>query len=163
MGFFWTYVLSSLKDPLHQAIRYHDLERVKALLKDKPDLVFRKDKYYDATPLHYAALFGHKGTAEFLLANKADVNAKDKDSNTSLHLLVHGATTLRESAGHKDVAELLLASKADVNAKNHAGMTPLHLAALSCFNDVARSVAKLMVANKADVNAKDDFGGTPLH
>ena len=37
------------------------------------------------TLLHYAALKNHKDLAELLLANKADVNAKDNYGNTPLH------------------------------------------------------------------------------
>jgi ankyrin repeat protein len=75
------------------------LEKVKALLKDNPDLVFSKDNKYGGTPLHLAAATGHKDVAKLLLANKADVNAKDNRDATPLHLAT--------SAGYKDVAELL--------------------------------------------------------
>jgi ankyrin repeat protein len=39
---------------LHEAAREDDLEKVKALLKDKPDLVFSKDNN-GRTPLHVVA------------------------------------------------------------------------------------------------------------
>ena len=65
------------------------------------------------TPLHWRRLNGHKDVAELLLANKADVNAKDNDGETPLHMAAF--------KGHKDVAELLLANKADVNAKDNDG------------------------------------------
>ena len=72
------------------------------------------------TPLHLAAISGHKKVAELLLANKAEVNAKDKTGQTPLH---------RAAAnGHKDVVELLLANKAEVNAKDNDGYTPLQAA-----------------------------------
>ena len=73
------------------------------------------------TPLHVAADGGHKDVVELLLANKAEVNAKDNDGVTPLHC---GGVS-----GHKDVAELLLANKAEVNAKDNDGGTPLHMAA----------------------------------
>jgi ankyrin repeat protein len=49
--------------------------------------------------LHEAALFGNKGVAELLLANKAEVNAKANDGDTPWHYAVFN--------GHKDIAELL--------------------------------------------------------
>jgi ankyrin repeat protein len=60
--------------------------------------------------------------AEVLLANQADVNAKDRDGATPLHWAAKN--------GHKDVAEVLLDSEADVDAKESTyTATPLHMAA----------------------------------
>ena len=102
------------------------------------------------TPLHFAAHNGSKDMAEFLLANKAEVNARDKYGETPLHCAALRATRTwrncywrtkprsmpRTSArrlckvaayhGYKDVAELLLANKADIDATNNLGQTPLH-------------------------------------
>jgi len=105
---------------IHEAAGAGDLAKVKALLKDNPNLVFSKDNN-DETPLHWAASRGHKDVAELLLANKAGVDARDNHGQTPLHAAAIG--------GHKDLAELLLASKAEVNGKDNAGDTPLHLAA----------------------------------
>ena len=69
---------------IHDAAKRGDLAKVKALLKDNPDLVFSKDND-GKTPLHLAAVYGHKDVAELLLANKAEVNAKDNDGDTPLH------------------------------------------------------------------------------
>ncbi len=113
---------------IHDAAQSGDLAKVKALLKDNPDLVSSKDNN-GGTPLHMAALGGHKDIVELLVANKADVNAKNN----------YGMTPLHVSAifNHKDVAELLLANKADVNAKNGDGDTPLNLAVSGGFTDLA--------------------------
>jgi ankyrin repeat protein len=125
-----------------------DLERLKAVLKNNPDLVSSKDHESGRTPLHWAARNGQIDVAELLLSNKADVNAKDKEDITPLHL-----------AGYKAMVELLLANKAQVNARSATDMTPLHVAARAGKKDAV----ELLLANKADINAKDNNGDTPLH
>jgi len=66
--------------------------------------------------LHDAA-FGHKETAELLIDNGADVNAKAYDGKTPLH----HATKDHEIG----IAKLLISKGADVNAKTLADDTPL--------------------------------------
>ncbi|MGA2109022.1 MAG: ankyrin repeat domain-containing protein, partial [Syntrophorhabdales bacterium] len=107
---------------IHDAAEQGDVRKVEALLKGNPDLVLSKDDSGD-TPLHWAALNGHKEVAELLLARKADVDAKNNDGNTPLQWAAQG--------GHKDVAELLLAHKAQVDAADISGVTPLHEAAFN--------------------------------
>ncbi|WP_341815111.1 ankyrin repeat domain-containing protein [Wolbachia endosymbiont (group A) of Chalcis sispes] len=51
----------------------------------------------------------------------ANINAKDKNGNTSLHLAAMN--------GKIDVAKVLLKHNADVNAKNNEGKTALYYAA----------------------------------
>ena len=69
---------------IHGAAKNGDLEGIKALLKDNPNLVFSKGTN-GATPLHYAAANGHKEVVEVLLTNHAEVNAKDNGGSTPLH------------------------------------------------------------------------------
>ena len=95
-------------------------------------------------------LNGHEDVVELLLANKADVNAKNNDGQTSLELAA--------SLGYADIVKTLLANNADVNTKDNDGQTPLHLAASGDHKDVV----ELLLANKADVNAKNNDGLTPL-
>jgi ankyrin repeat protein len=113
---------------IHDAAAAGDLAKVKALLKDNPDLVFSKNTN-GWTPLHIVAFEGHKAVAEVLLANKAEVNAKDNKGQTPLHWAA--------SAGSKDVAELLLANKAEVNAKDNNRWTPLYSAVVNSHTNVA--------------------------
>ncbi len=132
---------------IHDAAGNGDLEKVKALLKDNPNLVFSKDNGGE-TPLHWAADGGHKDVAELLLANKAEVNAIDNNGRTPLHYAAEN--------GDAGMTKLLLDHKADANAKDKNGKTPLHVARNS-------DVAELLLDNKADVNSKDKSGNTPLH
>jgi ankyrin repeat protein len=57
---------------------------------------------------------------KLLLANKADVNVRDRHGDTPLH---YAAAT-----GDIQLVRLLLASKAEINAMDRDGSTPLHLA-----------------------------------
>src|ERR1017187_863378 len=115
---FWTKLNDRLQSPILAAVRDGDLEKVKALLKGSPDLVFKKDNF-GWTPLHYAAHWDRRDVAEWLLSNKAEVNAKEEDGITPLHFAAE--------EGLKDVVELLLSSNADVNAKDNDSNTPLRL------------------------------------
>lgn len=67
--------------------------------------------------LDEAATLGQKEMVERILAEGADVNARNKDGFTLLHVAA--------SQGHRDVVELLLAKGADLNAKDNNGFTPL--------------------------------------
>lgn len=128
------------RDSFLDAARNGDLERVELMLRDKPDLVFRRG-LEGVTPLFLAAVGGHKAVVELLLANKAEVDAKHSTGLTPLHIAA--------DRGHRDVAELLLANGADVNARDNYGLTPLHFAAAGGYKDVV----ELLLAHKADVNA----------
>jgi hypothetical protein len=136
--------------PIHDAAKNGDLATVQILIKSDPNLVSSKDDD-GMTPLHWATKNGHKEVVEFLLAHKAEVNAKAGDLSTPLYLAA--------VYDRRDIAEVLLAHGADPNAKDHEGDTPLHLAAEHGFADVA----ELLLAHGADVNAVDSDGMTPLH
>ena len=135
---------------IHDAAKAGDLAKVRALLKENPNLVLSKEDKEGRTSLHLAALEGRKDVVELLLASKAEVNAKDNKGETPLHMAAR--------KGRKDVVELLLANKAEVNAKDNEGKTPLHIAAGFGRKDVA----ELLLAKKAEINAKDKNGVTPL-
>ena len=72
------------------------------------------------THLHIAARMNDSNSARWLIANGADVNAKDDDGWTPLHYAA------RENA--TETAALLLKNGADVNAKSGNGWTPLDVA-----------------------------------
>lgn len=128
-----------------------DLDALKAFVNGNPDLVFTKS-WHGNTLLHYAALLENKDMAEFLIANKAKIDAINEWGRTPLHDAAE--------FGRTDVVELLLANKADANARDKGGQTPLHLASMMGRNHA--DVVRLLLEHGADVNAKDNAGNTPL-
>ena len=117
---------------------------------DKTEVGDDEREIEDSTPLHAAALANARQTAEVLLQNGADINAKDDEGGTSLHFAA--------LANARETAEVLLQNGADINAKDDEGATSLHFAALAN----ARQTAEVLLQNGADINAKAEGGVTPL-
>lgn len=142
-------------EPIHEAVALGDLEEVKRLIAQGTSV---DASLNGRTALQAAASDGQVGVVELLLADGADVNARDTS----------GATPLHEAAaeGHTAIAEMLIANGADVSAKDEDGNTPLHKAASSLHKVTSyshRAIVELLIANGADVNAKNTLGWTSLH
>ena len=119
--------------------------------------------------LIFAALnYDHMDIVLFLLKQEGvNVNVKNKDGNTLLHLACL-------KGERKDMVELLINLKdeagnyvVDVNEKNKDGNTPLHLA---CMDGKCKDIVELLINLKdeagnyvVDVNEKNKDGNTPLH
>ena len=113
---------------LHEAAQVGDLQRVKSLLSQSPELVFRSDWNQD-TALHLAAYFGYGDIVELLLAHRADPNATNSHGKTPLHRAAFN--------GHKEVARVLLRHGATIDAKDNYGDTPMHEAMVYGYNELA--------------------------
>ena len=129
------------------AINNHDFEMMQLFLTYGADIDTRNK--FGMTPL---AETSETNMAKWLLANGADINARDATGE--------GGTPLHWAAlsGRKDVAELLIASNSNVNAKDLWGETPLHAAA----RHGRIAVAELLLAKNSDINATNNSGNTPL-
>ncbi len=120
-----------------------EIDRIKAIIQDSPDLVNAHNATNNGgTPLHNAANQGYLAVTAYLLANHADVNARDNPGATALHLAAQN--------GHKRLCEVLLAAGADVNAATDDGYTALHYAAMRGY----LTVAETLFAKGAEVNTK---------
>ncbi|HVH29526.1 MAG TPA: ankyrin repeat domain-containing protein [Vicinamibacterales bacterium] len=97
-----------------------------------------------------AVMRGDAAAARTLLAQKADVNAKQADGATALHWAVYRADTA--------LTDLLLQAGANPSAANSEGATPLSLA---CLNGSAAIVDSLLKAG-ADANERMPRGETAL-
>ena len=85
-----------------------------------------------------------------LLAQGADIEAKDEKERTPLHWA--------SFKGHSEVVEVLLDRGADIYAKAHEGLLPLHQA----VGGGSAAVVALLSRYAADVNCADEIGRTPL-
>ena len=151
----------ALCGPIHDAARKGDQAKVVALLEQNPELVFSKDKFGN-TPLHLAALHNQPAIAALLLANGADVNARNIDEHRIPRAANAGETPLTLallSYQHKEMLELLLTHGADVNIMLSDGDTPLHRATKRDRPDDV----ELLLANGADPNARGYNWQTPVH
>ncbi len=157
----------------------YGLERtVSHLLASQRHSVDRKTTWGD-TALHRAAGCGHVRILELLLNHGADVNAKDRAGNTSLHMASFNwsnwvASDWFNSMGQEtwcwteikletsdmslDVTRLLLDHGADVNAVDIRGETPLY----NAIKNGQKSVTQLLLARGADVILENQSGHTPL-
>jgi ankyrin repeat protein/outer membrane protein assembly factor BamB len=159
----WSFALSAAEaqnktsaPPIFSAIKKGDTATVAALLKQNPKLVAAKDKNGE-TPLHEAARRGHKDIAELLLANKANVNARNGKSYQDKTPLVYAVI-----GNHRALAELLLKNKANPDAQD------LTWRASGLHEAVQRDkpeMVKLLLAYEANPNLLRRYGGscTPIH
>ena len=105
------------------------------------------------TPLHKCAEFvQYPETAKLLIANGANVHARNK----------HGHTPLHVSAGNNDpsVSRILLENGADPNIKDKWGRAPIHMAIEMNRKNSAKFLIKYP---ETDVNAQDNDNKTALH
>jgi ankyrin repeat protein len=148
---------AGIDSPLADPFQVEELRRIKALVKESPDLVnspVNPNRSADRTaqkPLHLAATQGWGNVAEFLITNHAEINITDSERKTPLHYAA--------ASGQKAIVDLLLARGADVDASDTYGFTPLHVAARRGF----KGIVEVLLAGKAQVNARTKAGGTPLH
>lgn len=108
----------ALRDSALGKASYHGrLDFVRWLLEDLKADLHAKLTYADKTALHFAAYGGHAEVAAYLIAQGADVNAKDKDDAMPLHDAARGK--------HPAVVEVLLRHGADPKARCDEGKNAL--------------------------------------
>jgi len=129
----------------------------------------------NATALLLALLWRHYDTAEVLLREGADVNAKNKAGLTAL-MTIAMAMNHEYDGERNSIAKTLLAKGADVDAKNYENQTALMYAASGTYNgyslqhytepgsinDLNPDMARIFLDAGAKVDYKDSDGHTAL-
>uniref|UniRef100_A0A914CQ29 Ankyrin repeat domain-containing protein 49 n=1 Tax=Acrobeloides nanus TaxID=290746 RepID=A0A914CQ29_9BILA len=143
------------KEQILSAAEEGDLDRLKALLLNRPDLLQIRD-HDGYTPLHRAAYNNHADVCRYLLSIGADPEARTENGWTVLHSAACWA--------NYEIVGVLLSHGVDVNSRSEGGLTPLHLA-INSSEDVEKqriTVKYLLDAPGVDMAAVTGAGDTPL-
>lgn len=100
-------------EDLYNAVKEGNMDKVKQLLQEKKDI----NAHYGGilhTPLHVAVITKNETMIKYLLENGAEINRRNNNGDTPLHL----ATT-------PELCGLLIQKGADVNLRNCNGDVPL--------------------------------------
>lgn len=125
------------------------LEALKVAIEQGGDLNQLCDYYGEQIlPLNFL-VSTDEAMAQQLIAQGADVNARDGKGDTPLHYVGESV----------EMARSLLKRGANVNTENYQGSTPLH----NVFRQKTAAVMTLLIEQGADVNATTPEGITPLH
>ncbi|MCY4195784.1 MAG: ankyrin repeat domain-containing protein [Rhodobacteraceae bacterium] len=141
---------------LHAAIKSDDISNVRLILADglDPNIPDTSAPSGLATPLIHAAWYDQPEIVQMLIAAGADVDMKNGNGLTPLHLVAHRAST--------KTVQHLLAAGADPNGRGPQGSTALHWAAArKTPGDASRIVLALLDAG-VDPAVRDDQGRTAL-
>ncbi len=115
-GDFMKGFLKLMENTLAGAARAGDIKAIKQHIADGTDV---NALHFEMPPLTWAAMMGQIAAGELLLEHGADINGRNRDDNTALHLAVF--------LGRAEIVELLLKNGADVNARNDDGATPIDI------------------------------------
>ena len=138
--------------PLHSAARNGKLEAVHELLRLGGKASMTKVAGTDGTPLHQAALGGHKKVMSVLLDEGCPIDVVNSSGQSVLHAAAAG--------GHVELVGWLVECGLDVNG-DADGYTPLHSAAAEGNLDAVHELLRL--GGKASMTKVAGIYGTPLH
>ncbi|XP_019095500.1 PREDICTED: ankyrin repeat-containing protein At5g02620-like [Camelina sativa] len=141
-------------DPFHIAAKQGELDVLRVLMEEHPELAMTVD-LSNTTALHTAAAQGHVEVVEYLLEAAGSSLAAIAKSN--------GKTALHSAArnGHAEVVKAIVAVEPDTATRtDKKGQTPLHMAVKGQSIDV---VVELMKGHRSSLNMVDSKGNTALH
>ena len=137
----WALALLLTTVPLVDAVKQHDADAVRALLRQKMDV--NAPEGDGATALHWAAYGDHADLVDLLLAAGARVNVANDLSITPLYLA--------SANGNAAIVSALLARGATADAASETGVTPLMEAARGGH----AAVVRVLLQHGADPNVRE--------
>ncbi len=136
-------------DEFFHAASIGDIDGVRTALKTNPKLIEGKDEY-EFSILHFAGDdHNTMAIANLLIDAGADVNAKNDDGITPLHIVLQ-----------PEMASLLIVKGANVNAQANDGCTPLRC--MAAEGDDTAEVVEVLLNAGADPSITDTGGSSPL-
>lgn len=141
---------------LHLASCLSDNLQVMSVILTSPNVRVDEKNSRGWTPLHCAALWLRQEHIKVLVEHKANIEARDKNGCSPLHLAVKSGY----KGSIREHVRVLIGLGADVNTADSNGSTPLHSAAQ--LRGFAGIIHELLQAG-ARIDQKDEDGRTPLH
>ena len=117
--------------------------------------------YAGDTALHVTAAAHQREVAESLVAQGADVRARNRRGAEPLHYAADGSpgTGFWDPIAQRDVITYLIEAGARPDAKDKSGVAPLHRAVRTRSSDAVSA----LIENGADSRLTNKSGSTPLH
>jgi ankyrin repeat protein len=166
---------------LFRAIASRDNLEISQLLSSAPDLAnrsictgaSRQDAetyfltpihhyaYEGDTPLHIAAAAYYRDFTESLIADGADVCARNRRGAEPLHYAADGSpgSEYWDPVAQSEVIAILISAGANPDALDKSGVAPLHRA----VRTRSSAAVSVLIENGADCRLMNGSGSTPLH
>jgi|GEM_PF-4399268 len=125
----------------------NDYNQIKELIKNGADPKYRNGWFSHRNALHISAMIGHVDSMAIFI-NEVDVNARDDNGSSALHLAA--------KFGKTQVIEFLIKVEGiDLDARDNKGKTPLHIASVE-------AVKAILKTGTVNLELTDKYGYTPI-
>jgi len=128
----------ALRDSFFAAARLGELDGLRTIFSNYPELLDAKDDRDGATALILAAENGHLRPVKFLVENKADIFETDSADRTALYAAAQ--------AGRALIAEYLVEEGLDPEDKGDVNLSPIGIAEAKGFSSIAEIMRSARVA-----------------